>query len=169
MNLFILTDAIISKGFDGKPAFRFNDNKTAVNFRIGYRVYDKNATDNHRYINFAVKAYNPICERIEKMKIKEGSRIHITGSIDEETWDDKESGQKITQKVIIAEKIEYASNASENGKSNGNGSNGNGQGTTAQTAPANQNQQNSSGDQTGTPDNFTGFDNFGNGTGNDFF
>jgi single-stranded DNA-binding protein len=165
MNLFILTDAIISQGFDGKPAFRFNDNKTAVNFKVGYRVYDKNAPNNHRYVNFAVKAYNPICERIEKMKIKEGSRIHITGSIDEETWDDKESGQKITQKVIIAEKIEYASSANENGKSNGNGSNGtgsatpdsngNGQGTTSPTAPTNQNQQNSSGDQNGTPDNFT--------------
>ena len=162
MNIIILTDCIISKGFEGKPAFRFNENKSAVNFKIGKRVYDKNAKDNHRYINIAAKAFGTLCERIEKMQLKEGSRINITGSLDEEQWEDK--GQKLSRFVIIVEKIEYAS--SDSGKSNGNG---NGTGSAPQAPPVNQNQQNSSGDQTGTPPNFNGFDNFGNGEESEFF
>ena len=162
----IITDAVISKGFEGKPAFRFNDNKNKVEFKIGNRVYDKNVKDNHRYINFAVKAFSPLSERIEKMKLKEGSRINISGKMDEDQWED--NGQKLSRYVIIADDIEYAS--SDGGKSNGSGAgsaspvqNGNG------TAPQNSSgsQQQSQTDQTEPPPNFTGFETVGGG--NDFF
>jgi single-stranded DNA-binding protein len=113
------------------------------------------------------------------MQIKEGSRINISGRIDEENWE--ENGQKYSRNVIIADEIEYASSASENGKSNnGNASNGtssvspnqngNGQNTAVQTTSPDQNQKNSSGDQTGTPPTFTGYEEFGNNDdGNAFF
>jgi single-stranded DNA-binding protein len=172
MNKIIFTDVIISKGYKDAPALRFNDKKTTVQFKIGQRVYDRNAADNHRYINIAVKAFSPLSERIEKMQIKEGSRINISGRLDEENWED--NGQKLSRFVIIADEIEYASSASDSGKSNGSGSNGagsappvqngNGQGTPPPTA-----QQNSSGDETGMPANFNGFDNFNDGSANDFF
>ena len=50
----------ISKGYKDAPALRFNDKKTAVQFKIGQRVYDKDAPNKHRYINFAVKAFSPL-------------------------------------------------------------------------------------------------------------
>jgi len=155
----IITDAVISKGFEGKPAFRFNDNKSKVEFKIGNRVYDKNVKDNHRYINFAVKAFSPLSERIEKMKLKEGSRINISGKMDEDQWED--NGQKLSRYVIIADDIEYASGSGAGSASppqNGNG-----------TAPQNSSgsQQQSQADQPEPPPNFTGFETVGNG--NDFF
>ena len=175
----IITDASISKGFESKPALNFNNDKSAVNFKIGYRVYDKKAPDNHRFINFAVKAFSPLSERIEKMKLKEGSRVHIWGKMDEDQWED--NGQKFSRYVIIADDIEYAS--SDSNKSNGNGANNNGAGSAQpaqngngqnaaqqnpQTPPTAQ-QQNSSGTQTEMPANFSGFDTFGNDETNAFF
>ena len=174
-----ITDAIISKGYKDAPAFRFNEKKTAVQFKIGQRVYDKNAPDNYRFVNFAVKAFNYLSERVEKMQLKESSRINISGRLDEEQWE--ENGQKLSRYVIIAEDIEYASNDSN--KSNGNGTNNNGAGSTPpiqngngqnatqqppQTPPPAQ-QQNSSEAQTEMPANFSGFDEFNNGGENVFF
>lgn len=177
----IVTDAIISKGFEGASALRFSENKNAVSFRIGYRVYDKNAKDNHRYINMAVKAFGSVCERAEKMQLKESSRINIVGRNDEEQWDDKETGQKCNRHIIIAEEIEYASSdgAKTNGNGNGNGNganktdgavsapsvpNGQGQPTAQQNTPAAPAPQ---GGQTGMPSGFTGYENIDDG--NPFF
>jgi len=171
----IVTDAIISKGFEGAPAFRYSDNKNAVNFKVGYRVYDKNAKDNHRFINMAVKAFGSVCERIEKMQLKESSHVNIVGRLDEDQWE--ENGQKFSRYVIIVDEIEYAS--SDGGKSNGNGNgnganktngsgsappaqNGQGQTATTQNAPTQQ-----QGDQTGMPSGFTGYENIDDG--NPFF
>ena len=175
-----ITDATISKGFEGKPALNFSTNKSAVNFKIGYRVYDKNAPNNHRFINFAVKAFTPLVERIEKMKLKEGSRVHIWGKMDEDIWDD-EQGQKQSRLVIIADDIEYAS--SDTNKSNGNGTNGAGAAPPVQNgneqvevpqtgpnSPPAQPQQNSQENQPeGMPSGFGGYNSFDNGENNDFF
>jgi single-stranded DNA-binding protein len=174
MNRIIITDAIISKGYKDAPAFRFNEKKTAVQFKIGQRVYDKDAPDKHRYINFAVKAFGALSERIEKMQLKESSRVNICGRLDEENWE--ENGQKFSRFVIIAEKVEYASDGN---KTNGNGTNNNGGNSVPQNqngsgngqtaAPPAQSQQNSSNENMETPANFTGFDNFGGGNDNVFF
>ena len=69
----------------------------------------------------AAKAFGPVCERIQKMKLKEGSYVNLEGRIDEETWEEK--GQKRSRMVIIIDEIEFASNG--NGKNGNNGSNGN--------------------------------------------
>ena len=162
----IITGAIISKGYEGAAAFRFSENKNAVNFKIGYRVYDTKAKDNYRYINMAVKAFGSVCERIEKMQLKESSHVNIIGRMDEDQWE--ENGQKISRYVIIAEEIEYAS--SDSGKSNGNGANGTNNSNSNSTPPAQndqgQNQQvppaSQNGEQTGMPPGFTGYENVGN-------
>ena len=154
----IIIDAVISKGYNDALALRFNENKTSVQFKIGERIYDKKVPNNHRYINYAVKAFSPLSERIEKMQLKESSRINIAGRLDEENWED--NGQKYSRFVIIAEDIEYAS--SDGGKTNGSSApppqNGNG------AAP-----QNSQGNNTENPSGFIGYDNFNNGGENDFF
>jgi len=166
IKLFI-TDAVISKGYEGAPALKFSENNgatTGVQFKIGHRVYDSRVEGNHRFINLAVKAFGPVCARVEKMKLKEGSHVHIVGRLDEETWEDQ--GQKRSRIVAIVEDIEYAPIGG--GKSNGtSGVNGtasapaaqNGQGAVPpQSAPPPQQLQ---GGQTGMQPNFTGYDSFG--------
>ena len=58
MKIFI-SDAIVSKGYDGAPAIRFfnseNGGEFAV-FQIGKRKYDSREENNHRWVNLKVKA-----------------------------------------------------------------------------------------------------------------
>ncbi len=109
----IATDVVISKGFDNAPALRFSENGDNVRFRIGKKVYDTKAENNTRWVNMAVKAFGDICERIKKMQLKEGSLIHLTGRLDEESWKDTNSGEQKSQTVIILDEIEYASGGSK--------------------------------------------------------
>ena len=52
----IVTEAVISKGYDGAPAFRFSENGDSVRFRFGKKVFDSKAENNTRWVNMAVKA-----------------------------------------------------------------------------------------------------------------
>jgi hypothetical protein len=56
MNQVIFTDAVISKGYNDAPALRFNDSKSLVSFKIGKRIYDKNAKDNYRYCTAVINS-----------------------------------------------------------------------------------------------------------------
>lgn len=103
------TDVVISKGFDNNPALRFSDKGDNVRFRIGKKVYDTRAENNTRWINMAVKAFGEVCERIKKMQLKEGSFVHLTGRLDEDTWTDQTTNEQKSQMVIILDEIEYAS------------------------------------------------------------
>lgn len=162
-----ITGAIISKGYDGAPALQFSENGKAVRFKIGHRVYDKNAKDNHRYINLAVKAFTPLCERIEKMMLKEGSHINIAGRLDEDRWE--KDGQEHSRLVVIIEDIEYSgslpkadSNGNGNGFSNGNG-NGYNNGKSNPAVPPTQkdHEKQRSHEQSPMPSGFTGYEHFG--------
>lgn len=166
MNSLILTGVVISKGYNNKETFNFNESKTAVSFRVGYRIYDKKAPDNQRYMNITVKAYNSLCERIEKMQLKDGSHIDIRGKLDEEKWE--ENGQKFSRHVFIADEINYAPN--DGNKSNVNGTHGNSSDSPDQNGNGQAaTQQNSSENQSEMPKNFTGFNEFNNGDDNVFF
>ena len=79
----IATDAVISKGYDGAPALKYSEGGESVRFRIGKKVYDTRAKNNHRWVNLSVKAFGAVCERIKKMQVKEGSFINILGRLDE--------------------------------------------------------------------------------------
>lgn len=103
-----VTNAVISKGFDGAPALKFSEKGNAVRFRIGQKIYDSNAEGNCRWMNFSVKAFGSLCERIEKMKLKEGSFINLSARLDEERWTDKDSGKEKSNHVLILDDIEYA-------------------------------------------------------------
>lgn len=119
----IVTDAVVSKGFDNNPAIRFYNGENgfqSATFRIGKRVYDSKAEKNHRWINLTVKGFGEVCERIKKMKLKEGSFINLIARYDEETWDDN-SGEKRTAPVLYLDEIEYCSSGG-NGQKNGQGS-----------------------------------------------
>ena len=118
----IITEAVVSKGYNDDPAVRYfssNSENTGqvANFRIGKRVYDSKAENNHRWLNFTVKAFGDMCERVKRMKLKEGSYINIIARYDEETWETKDTHETRTGVVLYLDEIEYAS--SGNGQKNG--------------------------------------------------
>ncbi len=122
----IITEAVVSKGYESAPAIRFYDCEgggQTANFRVGKRVYDKKAKDNHRWLNFNVKAFGDMTERIKQMKLKEGSYINIIARYDEDTWVDKNTQETRTGTVLYLEEIEYAGGGSgqKSGQSSANG------------------------------------------------
>lgn len=150
------TDVVISKGYDNAPAIRYSNGEkgSMARFRFGKRTYDPQTKENSRWINMSVKAFGPICERMKKMQLKDGSFVNLIGRLDEETWTDQTSGEKKSATVIILDEIEYAygggksrddQNAQQNSSAQAPG----------QTAPASDPQQS---------DNFTGYEPFGGGS-----
>ena len=102
------TNVVVSKGYEGAAALKFSENGESVRFRIGQKVYDSRVEGNYRWLNISVKAFGSVCERIKKMKLKEGSFVNLTARLDEEKWTDKETKEEKSQHVLIAEDIEYA-------------------------------------------------------------
>ena len=130
----------------------------AVRFRIGKKLYDPNAENNARWVNLAVKGFGPICERIKKMQLKDGSFVNLIGRLDEDVWEDQQTHEKKSAMVIILDDIEYASGG---GKSKDNQNTDEAQGHPAtSTAPAAAAPANNGG-------GFTGYESFGGG--NSFF
>lgn len=176
----IITEAVVSKGYDGAPAVRFFDSDGGgqiANFRIGKRVYDSKATDNRRWLNFSVKAFGDVCERIKRMKIKEGSYINIIARYDEETWETKDTHETRTGAVLYLDEIEYAN--SGNGQKNSQGNAGGSAPQNTGGSPAPQSQQGYPQGQQfqqgqapqpadPMPGGFTGFESF-SGAENPFF
>lgn len=119
----IVTDAVVSRGYDSNPALRFfnGENGSSVHFRIGKRVYDSRCEDKHRWINLNVKAFGDMCERIKKMKLKEGSYVNIVGKYDEEVKEDQNTKETRRYPVVIVEEIEYCYSGSgqKNAQNNG--------------------------------------------------
>ena len=177
----IITEAVVSKGYNNDPAIRYFDSENSgqlATFRVGKRVYDSKADKNHRWLNFNVKAFGDMSERIKRMKHKEGSYINIVARYDEETWETKDTHETRTGVVLYLDEIEYAS--SGNGQKNGQTSSG---GTAPQNGgipatqnggPAYENQPQGKLVPQGQPapdpmpGGFTGYESFG-GSGNPFF
>lgn len=154
---FYATNAIISRGFDNQAALKFSEDKSVVRFRIGERVYDKNAENNTRWINLNVKAFGNVCERIKKMQLKDGSFINFIGRYDEDVWTDRETGESRSQPVIILDDIEFAGSKSKDSqKSDNKGDSFEEEGGAYAPAPS----------PAPAGQNFKGYGNFG---GNSFF
>lgn len=110
----LATDAVISKGYDNKPPLRFYDTEHGpiVRFRIGKMVFDSRFQDNRRWINLNAKASGAVCERIKKMKLKEGSVVNIAGRYDEEIVKGENDQKPRKFPLVIVEEIEYCHNMS---------------------------------------------------------
>lgn len=158
----IITDAVISKGFDGAPALRYNegDSMPFVRFRIGKRKYDKRVEGNYRWVNIGVKAFGNTCERIRNMKLDAGSFVTIIADYDEDSWVDSETGKQVTVPVLIVDEIEYCYNGGNKSESNASASKGSApvpespaaaKPTSEATAPAAKEM----------PEGFTGYESFG--------
>ena len=85
MLMFFASDVVVSKGYQNAPALKFSEKGDFVRFRVGQKVYDPRAEDNHRWINVTVKSFDPVLvDRIRKMGLKEGSFISLSGRYDED-------------------------------------------------------------------------------------
>lgn len=107
MNSIFFSNVVVSKGYNGAPALKYSEKGDSVRFRIGQKIYDSHAENNTRWMNITVKAFGKTCERIGKMKLKEGSYISLVGRLDEDTWEDAATHEKKSAYVIIADNVEY--------------------------------------------------------------
>lgn len=101
----LATQVVVSRGYDGAAAIKFSEKGDAVRFRIGKKVYDPNAENNARWINLAVKGFGPICERIKKMQLKDGSFVNLIGRLDEDVWEDQQTHEKKSAILFVAAAI----------------------------------------------------------------
>ncbi len=119
-----------------------------------------------------------MCERVKRMKLKEGSYINIVARYDEETWETKDTHETRTGVVLYLDEIEYASsgNGQKNGQTSSDGTAPQGGGAPAPQsgapAPQSQPQGHPQGQTPPAPDpmpgGFTGYESFGD-AGNPFF
>lgn len=159
------SDVVVSKGYQDTPALKFSEKGDFVRFRVGQKVYDPRAKDNHRWINLTVKCFDPaLVDRIRKMQLKESSVINLSGRYDEDTWEDEESKEKRSMPCIILDDLEFSGGKrNSDGQKPANGSQTNVPASEAATEPPEPAQQ----AETQMPGNFTGYENFGGG--NSFF
>ena len=156
---FFATEVTVSKGANNTPALKFSDKGDFVRFRIGAKIYDTRAEKNHRWVNLTVKAFGPLCERIRKMDLKEGSHINLCGRYDEDVWEDEQTNTKKSMPVIILDEIEYCFCGSS--KNSGDGQ----KATAASQNPAGNYAAPPANDA--MPNGFTGYQPYGGG--NSFF
>ena len=88
MMMQLVTDAVISKGYGGAPAFHSSEDGRMLSFKIGCKVYDKRADKETRWVNFNVNAFDDLAERVRRMNLKEGSHINVMGNFDMKPWRD---------------------------------------------------------------------------------
>lgn len=163
---FIASNVVVSKGYQNAPAVKFSDKGDFVRFRIGQKVYDSRAEDNHRWVNLTVKCFDAsLVDRIRKMGIKEGSFINLSGRYDEDVWEDEETKEKRSMPCIILDDLEYCGSAKRSGDSQ-RANPGNQAEPPAPAAPAASPAAVPQGNYQ-MPGNFTGYESFGGG--NNFF
>lgn len=157
---FFASNVVVSKGYQNSPAVKFSEKGDFVRFRVGQKVYDPRAEDNHRWVNLTVKCFDAaLVDRIRKMGLKDGSFITISGRYDEDVWEDEETKEKRSMPCIILDELEFSGSGS--GKKPSDGQNGNAApnaGTPAPAAPQEPQQM---------PGNFSGYEGFGGA--NNFF
>ena len=106
---FFASNVVVSKGYQNSPAVKFSEKGDFVRFRVGQKVYDPRAEDNHRWVNITVKCFDPaLIDRIRKMGLKESSFIDLSGRYDEDVWEDEESREKRSMPVIILDDEDFS-------------------------------------------------------------
>ena len=165
---FFASDVVVSKGYQNTPAIKFSEKGDFVRFRVGQKVYDPRAENNHRWINITVKCFDAsLIDRIRKMGLKEGSFINLTGRYDEDIWEDEESKEKRSMPCVILDDLEYSGGG---GKRSGEGqkaSNNHANGASAPAAAPAASPAAAPQESFQMPSNFTGYESFGGG--NNFF
>ena len=88
MNTLTITKAFVSGGYDDKPVLYTSEDGNYCSFRIGEAVYDKEADDNTRWLNYEIKVSGAdLCARVKKMNLKKGTVVSISGRFDIGTYE----------------------------------------------------------------------------------
>lgn len=170
MFLFSASGAVVSKGYQNKPAVQFSETADFVQFRIGTKVYDPKAEDKHRWVNMTIKCFDPtLIARIRNMKLKEGACVDLVGSYDEDVWEDEQTKQKRSRPFVRIYDIDYSNGG---GKRSGDGQKtADSQSSTPEPTPestlAPAPEAPAAQEDVQMPGNFTGYESFGGG--NAFF
>ena len=157
---FFASNVVVSKGYQNTPALKFSEKGDFVRFRVGQKVYDPRAEDNHRWVNLTIKCFDPaLVDRIRKMGLKEGSFISLSGRYDEDIWEDEQTKEKRSMPVIILDELEFSGGGKRTGDgqkaASDNAASAPAAAASAQTAPQADYQM---------PGNFMGYENFGGGS-----
>lgn len=118
-----VTNAVVTKGYNGAPAIQMSESGSTARFRIGCRVFDKQADGNYCYLNLTVKAFGNLIKKITDMKLAAGSYVNLAGRFDEDTWTDPKTNETRKFNVVILDEIEYAAgkpSESSHGEANQN-------------------------------------------------
>lgn len=164
---FFASNVVVSKGYKNAPAVKFSDNGDFVRFRVGQKVYDPRAEDNHRWVNITVKCFDPaLIDRIRKMGLKESSFIDLSGRYDEDVWEDEETKEKRSMPCVILDDLEFSGGGKRSGDGQKTVSNQSNTAPAPAAAPA---AVPAAAPQESfqMPGNFTGYESFGGG--NNFF
>jgi len=131
-------DVFVSAGYKDAPAIETSENGGVMWFTVGYTVYDPKYQEAHNgkshWINMRVKVFDAaLMERINKMNIKAGSRIHISGEYQEDWKPATQNEAEAFYPYIRLESIRYAySNGGKSDNKKGDQSTG----TPADTPPS---------------------------------
>lgn len=136
-------DVFVSAGYKDAPAIETSENGGVMWFTIGYPIYDPKYQEAHNgkshWINMRVKVFDAaLMERINKMHIKAGSRIHITGEYQEDWKPATENEAEAFYPYIRLLSINYGYS---NGGKTDNKKDGQPTDTPADAPPATQGQQ----------------------------
>lgn len=88
----VATNAVVSKRYDNSPALKFGEKGGSVRFRNSKKLYDQKVKDIARWMNISVMTFEPICERIKKMKFIRGHQERSLG----------EAGAVLPQKIPLS-------------------------------------------------------------------
>lgn len=101
-----ITNAVVcgKEGGDTEHPIRIyeGDNYTICSFWVGIAVYDTNAPNKQRYTNWLIKAFGKAAERIKGAPLKRGTRINISGEVDQTTYEGK-NGTRIISFIKITD------------------------------------------------------------------
>jgi single-strand DNA-binding protein len=99
--------ATVTGNLTADPEIRFFDGGSAkASFSIAVNSQWKDASGQmqERTSYFDVVAWKALAEDIVRVATK-GSRVIVTGTLEQRSWDDKASGQKRTKVEIVADEV----------------------------------------------------------------
>lgn len=105
-------------GFLGKdPELRYTPGGMAVaNFSVAVNRKVKDKPD--RVLFMPVTVFDKTADMVNK-HFKKGKEIFLEGYLQEEKWDDKETGAKRSKIVMIAERVHFVGKKDEDGAAGG--------------------------------------------------
>jgi single-strand DNA-binding protein len=99
--------ATITGNVTADPELRFFDGgsaKASFSIAVNSQWKDAQGTQQERVSYFDVVAWKGLAEDIARVATK-GTRVTIVGTLEQRTWDDKNSGQKRTKVEIVADEV----------------------------------------------------------------